>query len=118
MPNAPQELTETSDPVRDLEIRVLLAFDRLLRLVEGGQAPSRHLRRWSKARDAVREFIERWLWSEAKRSYVQKWGSKALDCGMSLAGRRGFGDPRGARMNATIDAIGSELEAGSPLLYR
>jgi len=95
-----------------------VAFERLLGLVERGQAPARHLDRWRRERDAVREFIDRNLWSEQKRSYLQKSGSEGLDCGMLLAARRGFGDPTGPRMNGTIDAIRAELGAGAPLLYR
>jgi GH15 family glucan-1,4-alpha-glucosidase len=95
-----------------------VAFERLLGLVERGQAPARHLDRWRRERDAVREFIDRKLWSEQKRSYLQKSGSDGLDCGMLLAARRGFGDSTGPRMNGTIDAIRAELGAGAPLLYR
>jgi GH15 family glucan-1,4-alpha-glucosidase len=95
-----------------------VAFERVLGLVARGQAPARHVDRWRRKRDEVREFIERHLWSEQKRSYLQKRGSDALDCGTLLAARRGFGDPTGHRMNGTIDAIRTELGAGSPLLYR
>ena len=47
-----------------------------------------------------------------------KAGSDMLDCGVLLAARRNFADPRGPRMNGTIDAIRSELHAGGALLYR
>ncbi len=95
-----------------------VALERLLALVERRQVPPRHLGRWRRERDAVREFIDDRLWSENKRSYLQKEGSDALDCGMLLAARRRFMDPRSSRMNWTIDAIRNELDAGFPLLYR
>jgi GH15 family glucan-1,4-alpha-glucosidase len=95
-----------------------VAFQRLLELVERGQAPPRHVRRWRRERDAVREFIDEHLWSEERRTYLQKAGSDALDAGMLLASRRRFGDPHGPRMGATIDAVRAELGAGGPLLYR
>jgi len=41
-----------------------------------------------------------------------------LDCGMLLAGRRGFGDVRGDRTRGTIEALAHELDAGGPLLFR
>ncbi len=69
------------------------AFDRLLDLVERGQVPARHVRRWRRSREEVRRFIETELYSEAKRSYRFKAGSDELDCGMLLAARRHFGDP-------------------------
>lgn len=95
-----------------------LAFKRMIELAERGQAPARHVERWKSERDAARNFIEERLWSEEKRSYLQKAGSDALDCGMLLIGRRGYVDPTGERMNGTIDAIRRELAAEGPLLYR
>jgi GH15 family glucan-1,4-alpha-glucosidase len=95
-----------------------VAFDRLLGLADRGQAPPRHVHRWRAERDAVQAFIEQHLWSEEKRSYLQRCRSDALDCAMLLASRRRFADPRGSRMLGTIDAVRRELGAGSPLLYR
>jgi GH15 family glucan-1,4-alpha-glucosidase len=100
------------------KLGVWTAFDRLLDLVEQGQAPARHVERWQREREAVRAFIEERLWSEEKRSYLQKAGSDGLDCGMLLASRRRFGDPQGERIQGTIDAIQRELAAGPSLLYR
>jgi GH15 family glucan-1,4-alpha-glucosidase len=94
------------------------AFDRLLALAQQEQVPARHIRRWQSQRDRIREFIETRLWSQSRGSYVMKAGSEMLDCGVLLAARRNFADPRGPRMNGTIDAVGSELHAGGPLLYR
>jgi GH15 family glucan-1,4-alpha-glucosidase len=47
-----------------------------------------------------------------------KAGSQMLDCGVLLAARRGYVDPRGTRLQGTIDAIQRELHAGGPLYYR
>jgi GH15 family glucan-1,4-alpha-glucosidase len=100
------------------KLGVWTAFDRLLALVQRGQAPPRHAERWERERDAVRRFIETRLWSETRRSYLQKADSDALDCGMLLAARRGFAEPGGERMLGTIEAIRHELAAGPALLYR
>jgi GH15 family glucan-1,4-alpha-glucosidase len=94
------------------------ALERVLDLVRQGQVPGRHVPRWRNERDRIREFIETRLWSEARQSYVMKAGSEMLDCGVLLAARRGFVDPRGRRMSATIEAIRSELHAQGPLFYR
>jgi GH15 family glucan-1,4-alpha-glucosidase len=94
------------------------AVRRLLDLVERGQAPPRHLERWRRERDRIRTFIETHLWSERHQSYLMKAGSDALDCGVLLAARRGFTDPRGERMRGTIDAILRELRAGDAVFYR
>ncbi len=94
------------------------ALDRLLDLVKMGQAPARHLARWESTRDGIHELIESELWSEERGSYLMKAGSDELDCGVLLAARRGYTDPRGKRMNGTIDAIQRELQAEGPLYYR
>jgi GH15 family glucan-1,4-alpha-glucosidase len=95
-----------------------VTFQRVLDLVERGQVPARHVDRWRRARDDVRSFIETNLWSESRPAYLFKAGGDGLDCGTLLIPRRGFDDPRGPRMNATIDAIRRELSAGGPLYYR
>jgi len=100
------------------KLGVWVAFERLLSLVAHGHVPPRHVRRWTRARDEVREFIERQLFSPEKNSYLMKAGSDMLDCGMLLAGRRGFGDVRGDRTRGTIEALAHELDAGGPLLFR
>jgi len=94
------------------------AFDRALRLAAANQIPGRHASRWRTARDAVRSYIERELYSSERGSYVQMAGSDTLDAAWLLAARRGFVEPDSDRMSSTIDAIRSELGAGGPLLYR
>jgi len=90
----------------------------VLDLAERGHAPARHVDGWRLERDRVRRYIESDLWSEERGSYVMKAGTDALDCGVLLAGRRGYGDPSGKRMTGTINAFRRELSAGGPLLYR
>ncbi len=97
---------------------VWVAFDRVVRLAEQGDIPARDMSGWRRAREDVLSYVEQRLWSPARRSYVEKEGSEALDASVLLAARRGFADPRGERMNSTIDAVRRELGAGGPLLYR
>ncbi|HZE05086.1 MAG TPA: glycoside hydrolase family 15 protein, partial [Solirubrobacteraceae bacterium] len=94
------------------------AIERLLDLVDRGQVPARHVDRWRTQREAIAAFIEEKLWSDEKRSYLMKAGSDALDCGVLLAGRRGYADPKGERFNSTIDVIRRELGGPGPLMYR
>jgi GH15 family glucan-1,4-alpha-glucosidase len=94
------------------------ALDRLLELVEMGQAPARHVAWWEATRESIRGFIETRLWSEERGSYVMKAGSQMLDCGVLLAAPPRYGDPAGQRMKGTIDAIHRELHAGGSLYYR
>jgi GH15 family glucan-1,4-alpha-glucosidase len=94
------------------------ALDRLLELIEMDQVPRRHVARWESTREAIREFVETQLWSDERGSYVMKAGSDMLDCGVLLAARRRYADPRGTRMAGTIEAIQRELHAEGPLYYR
>jgi GH15 family glucan-1,4-alpha-glucosidase len=98
------------------KLGVWVAFDRLLELVDRGQAPPRHVDRWRRARDQARDFIETRLFSSERNAYLFKAGSTKLDCGLLLAARRGYGSD--SRITGTIDAIGAELHADGPLLYR
>jgi GH15 family glucan-1,4-alpha-glucosidase len=100
------------------KLGVWTAFDRLLELVDRGQAPPRHVTRWRQARDEARDFIERRLFSSDRNAYLFKAGATELDCGMLLAARRRFGDPTDPRLTGTIDAVRQELHAEGPLLYR
>jgi GH15 family glucan-1,4-alpha-glucosidase len=98
------------------KLGVWVAFDRLLELVDRGQAPPRHVERWRLTRDQTREFIDTRLYSEERNAYLFKAGSTELDCGLLLAARRSYGPE--SRINGTIDAIRTELGADGPLLYR
>jgi GH15 family glucan-1,4-alpha-glucosidase len=95
---------------------VWVAFDRLLELVDRGQAPPRHVEEWRRARDQVRDFIETELFSPERNAYLFKARSIELDCGLLLAARRRFGDH--SSINGTIDAVRHELHAEGPLFYR
>jgi GH15 family glucan-1,4-alpha-glucosidase len=94
------------------------AFRRGIELAEQGQLPDGHVDRWRQEMAATHEYIESELWSERKQSYLMKAGSEMLDCGVLLAARRGYVDPKGPRLNGTIDALRRELQADGPLLYR
>jgi GH15 family glucan-1,4-alpha-glucosidase len=119
-PTADSGLWELGDRAQygSSKLAAWVAFARIAELADGGQVPARHPGRWRGARDDVRAYIERELYSETRRSYLMDAGSDRLDCAMLLTARRGFGDPSGERIKGTIDAIGSELHAGGPLLYR
>jgi GH15 family glucan-1,4-alpha-glucosidase len=95
-----------------------VAFDRVLDLVQRGQVPPRHLAGWRTARDDIRTFIERELWSDREHSYLMRPGGSDLDCGFLLAARRGYLDPTHERMRGTLEAVQRELSAEGPLLYR
>ncbi|WP_083528052.1 glycoside hydrolase family 15 protein [Curtobacterium ammoniigenes] len=69
---------------------------------------------WVRNRELIEEWVSEHGWSEERQSYVMYAGSDKLDTSMLL---HSAAFDRGARMNATIDAILKELSVG-PLVYR
>jgi hypothetical protein len=55
-----------------------------------GASVSRHVQRWARERDRVRDWIDAHCWSEAKQSYTLHAGTERLDASISLAVRFGF----------------------------
>jgi GH15 family glucan-1,4-alpha-glucosidase len=94
-----------------------VAVDRALRLAGAGQIPSRHTARWQSAEVAIREFIERQCWSEAKGSYVRHPGTSELDASLLLGVVFAYRQPGDPRMRGTVEAIRRELAHG-PFVYR
>ena len=95
-----------------------LALTRAAQLGELGQIPADGSRRWLETAERIREFVETRCWSEAQQSYAFHAGSDALDCAVLLAARFGYAEPKGERMNRTIDALLREQRARGPLFYR
>jgi GH15 family glucan-1,4-alpha-glucosidase len=94
-----------------------VAFDRALRLIEDGQLPARQGSSWRAEAEAVRRWVEEHCWSEEAGAYTMSPGSSKLDAGCLLAARMEYGEPKGTRNVATVDAVRRELGRG-PLLFR
>jgi pentatricopeptide repeat protein len=94
------------------------ALTRAAELAARGQVPGDHAQRWLATADEVRDFVERRCWSDAHGAFSFYADTDSLDCGVLLASQLEFDDPRGERMNGTIDALLRELRAEGPLLYR
>ena len=93
-----------------------VAFDRALRIVQHQGLPA-PIERWRHARDAIyREIMENG-WNEQKQSFIQYYGSDAIDASASLISLTGFAAPTDPRMLKTLDRIQKELTHG-PHVYR
>jgi GH15 family glucan-1,4-alpha-glucosidase len=92
-----------------------VAVDRAVQLTEVGEISSGHADRWRAERDLMKDWINKYCWSERKQSYTLYAGTDDLDAATLLAARTGF--DTGERLAATIDAVRSELGRG-PLIYR
>ena len=95
-----------------------VAYDRAIRAVEGfglsGPAAE-----WARTRDAIRDDILKNGWNDKRKSFVQSYGSDALDASLLLVPLVGFLPPDDPRIVSTVDAIGRELtQDGLVLRYR
>jgi GH15 family glucan-1,4-alpha-glucosidase len=98
-----------------------VALDRGLRLADKRSFPADRAS-WLKARDAIYEEVMAKGWSEARGSFVQAYGSDALDASALLMPLTFFMAPNDPRMLATVDAIRSPATKGGlaadGLVYR
>src|SRR5499433_2168765 len=98
-----------------------VALDRGLRLADKRSFPADRAA-WLAARDAVYEEVMTKGWSESRGSFVQSYGSDALDASALLMPLTFFMAPNDPRMLATVDAIRSPATRGGlaadGLVYR
>ena len=98
-----------------------VAIDRGLRLAEKRSFPADRAR-WLRARDEIYEDVMQKGWDPQRRSFVQAYGSPALDASALLMPLVFFTAPNDPRMLATVDAIRRPLEEGGlsagGLVYR
>jgi len=93
-----------------------VAFDRALRIVQNQGLPA-PVEEWRNARDAIFKEIMEKGWSEQKQSFVQYYGSDAIDASALLISLTGFTAPTDPRMLKTLDRIQKEL-THAPHVYR
>src|SRR5258707_10845705 len=98
-----------------------VALDRGLRLADKRSLPADR-GRWLKARDTIYDEVMQKGWSPERKSFVQSYGSDALDASALLMPLTFFMAPNDPRMLATVDAIRSPAARGGPaadgLVYR
>jgi GH15 family glucan-1,4-alpha-glucosidase len=95
-----------------------LALDRALRIAETHHLSGRQRLRWQTARDAIAAEVRARGFDPVKASYTRSYGSDDVDAALLVLPLLGIEDIDSPRVRGTIDAIGKELSAGGPLLYR
>ena len=104
-------------PQRFLHSRMMswVAFDRALRMARhrGWPAPEE---KWSKLRTQIYEQIMQQGWNEKVHSFVQYYGSDAVDASSLLLTITNFVGSKEPRMLETIDRIQRELTSGALVL--
>jgi GH15 family glucan-1,4-alpha-glucosidase len=93
-----------------------VAVDRALRLADKRSFPAPRAR-WLAVRDEIYEAIMSKGWSESRQSFMQAFGSEALDASTLVMPLVFFVSPNDPRMCATLDKTLKELTEDS-LVYR
>jgi GH15 family glucan-1,4-alpha-glucosidase len=104
-------------PFTQSKMMCAVALERALQLAEAGALPAGHAHRWRTHAGAIRDFVERDCWSEAKHSYVRSASDSSLDASVLLGLLHGYADAGSARIHSTVDAVRRELADG-PLVRR
>jgi GH15 family glucan-1,4-alpha-glucosidase len=89
-----------------------VALDRALRLADKRSFPAPRAR-WMETRDTIYEEIMSKGWNAKRRSFVQSYGSDALDASNLIMPLVFFLSPTDPRMQATLDATMKELVSDS-----
>jgi GH15 family glucan-1,4-alpha-glucosidase len=94
-----------------------VALDRAVRLARQQGLPSAEAR-WIEQRDAIYEEIMERGWNPQKKSFVQYYGSSALDASLLLMPLVRFIGSTDPRWLSTLDAIQEDLVYDDTLVYR
>jgi GH15 family glucan-1,4-alpha-glucosidase len=90
---------------------VWVAFDRMIKMLEQRGSTGRALPRWRQTRDRIHEDICSRAFDTGLGSFVQAYGSKALDASLLLLPLVGFLPPTDPRIIGTVSAIERRLMA-------
>ena len=88
-----------------------VALDRAVKLAEGHGFEG-DIAHWSAQRDLIRDEVLEKGWSDSKRSFVQAYGSDAIDASALLIPFLGFLPPDDPRIRSTVRRIQMELAHG------
>jgi GH15 family glucan-1,4-alpha-glucosidase len=95
-----------------------MALDRAIRMTDSYRVRRSRRDRWRAERTALGEDIRSRGIDPDRDAYVGRYGSSELDAALLMLPEIGIEDPKDPRVVATVDAIGTDLDAGGGLLYR
>jgi len=93
------------------KVMVWVAFDRMVKMLEQRGNTGRALPRWRQVRDRIHEDVCGKAFDRDLGSFVQAYGSKALDASLLLLPLVGFLPPSDPRIVGTVRAIEERLMA-------
>jgi GH15 family glucan-1,4-alpha-glucosidase len=99
------------------KVMAWVAFDRAVKLGEHGVLRHRN-DRWRAIRDHIHAEICRNGFDRERNTFVQSYGSRALDASLPRLARVGFLPPGDPRLAGTVDAIIAELSVDDGLIQR
>jgi pentatricopeptide repeat protein len=99
------------------KVMVHVGLDRAIRLARGRGDSGEHVDRWKKSRSAVRESILEHGYSRERGSFIQSYGSTALDAANLMIPLVGFLPFEDERVQSTIDRT-MEALVENGLVYR
>ncbi len=111
------EVRSTPRQFTQSKMMCAVALDRAVRLAERGWLPARRAPRWRRQRQAVREYVDTYCYSDGRGSYVRAAGSRELDASLLLGLLHGYAEADDPRMRGTVEAIARELADG-PFVHR
>jgi GH15 family glucan-1,4-alpha-glucosidase len=91
------------------KVMVWVAFDRMVKMLEQRGSTGRALPRWQQLRERIHEDICSKAFDPELGSFVQAYGSKALDASLLLLPLVGFLPPTDPRIVGTVKAIEQRL---------
>src|SRR6267143_5269426 len=91
------------------KVMAWVAFDRSVKILEQRGRVGRAVQRWRQVRDTIHEDVCRKAFDRELGSFVQAYGSKALDASLLLLPLVGFLPPTDPRMIGTVKAIEERL---------
>ena len=91
------------------KVMVWVAFDRMVKMLEQHGSTGRALPRWRHVRDRIHEDVCRKAFDPDLGSFVQAYGSQALDASLLLLPLVGFLPPTDPRIIGTLNAIERRL---------
>jgi GH15 family glucan-1,4-alpha-glucosidase len=93
------------------KVMVWVAFDRMVKMLEQRGSTGRALPRWRRLREYIHEDVCSKAFDSELGSFVQAYGSKALDASLLLLPLVGFLPPTDPRIVGTVKAIERRLMA-------
>jgi GH15 family glucan-1,4-alpha-glucosidase len=108
------------DPQHHVHSKVMawLALDRALRIAQTHPLSSSRRQRWCAERAAIASDVRTRGFDEGRGIYTRSYGAKDLDAANLVLPLLGAAWDGSSAVRATVDAIGRDLDAGDPLLYR